>query len=178
MIITLAGYMGTGKTAIGKELAQLMRYPFIDLDEYIRENFGFPPGEIIEKFGEDFFRAVEHQALKSLLNRYRHKRLVLSLGGGTMTVDKNIKRIKDKTLSVFIDTDFDLIIHRLEQDKNHRPLLKKHKNGELDKERIYDHFLKRLPYYRQADISFKNDYENIRQAAEHLLISIKAYEQE
>ena len=68
MIITLLGYMTSGKSTIGRELSQKLQYKFIDLDDYIEENEGKSIGEIFKSKGEIYFRKIEHQYLKEILN--------------------------------------------------------------------------------------------------------------
>ena len=77
--ISLIGFMGTGKTTIGKILAERIGYKFIDVDEYIVKTEGKPINEIFEKYGEDYFRDLETKAIKKIL---KEENQVISTGGG------------------------------------------------------------------------------------------------
>ena len=79
--IILLGYMGSGKTAVGKQLKEKINIPFLDLDDYIEQKFNSKISSIFKLRGEMYFREKERQALEDLLET--DKRMIISLGGGT-----------------------------------------------------------------------------------------------
>ena len=173
MIIALTGYMGSGKTAVGRRLAESTGYPFVDLDEYITRRTGFTPARIIREAGETVFRIRETQLLEELLEKYGD--LVLATGGGTFVLPENKKMLKNKALTVFIDTPFDKIKERLEKEYTHRPVLPRDTTGKPGWEAVRAHYRNRLPAYRKADIIFFNPYDTPGEAAENLYREIKNY---
>ena len=87
MTVTLTGMMGSGKSTIGKRLATVLDWEFIDLDQYIVEQEGCIMRAIFTKGGESLFREIEHRRLVQVLENHSGGNLVLSLGGGTLTVE-------------------------------------------------------------------------------------------
>ena len=97
MIVSLVGYMGSGKSTTGKDLAKALGYQFIDLDEYIEEKYQAKIAEIFEKEGELGFRKIEREALKEVLTTTN---IVLSLGGGTPVYYDNMDEIVKNSVSI------------------------------------------------------------------------------
>lgn len=136
--IVLCGFMGCGKTTVGKELASLCGCPFFDCDLYVEEQQNMKTAEIFDRFGEDKFRQLEHEAIAELVNKQPS---VISLGGGAIMFKRNVELLKDVT-TVFIDTPFVLIEERLRDDDT-RPLAR-------DKEKLSALYTKRYPFYKSA----------------------------
>jgi len=113
--------MGSGKSSVGRILADLLRCSFIDLDRYIEDKSGKSVREIFETNGEECFRRLESQCLHELLTP--PGRLVLSLGGGTLIQDCNSSIIAQKTVCIYLKTNLDTLKKRLAKEKNKRPLL-------------------------------------------------------
>ena len=84
MILTLSGFMGSGKTSSGRELASRLGWPFVDLDAAIEESTGVAISTIFAVRGEAAFRQMEHDSLETLLTEAASGNLVLALGGGTL----------------------------------------------------------------------------------------------
>lgn len=144
--------MGTGKTAIGKELAKKLKLPFWDLDAEIEKNEKSTIPQIFDKFGEEYFRQKERKYLKLLF--YRSK-FVLSLGGGTICSDEAVRLVKENGTLVFIKTPFELIFERLKRNQK-RPLLLDKKGEPLNDynlnvliTNLYD---KRIKWYEKAEL--------------------------
>lgn len=121
--IVLCGFMGSGKTTVGKELAQLMGRKFVDLDLYIEKKKKKTVNQIFEEKGEAYFRSLETKYSKKL---GRKKGLILALGGGTAANFKNVEYLKKRGLIIYLKVDSDTVINRLKND-NSRPLLKEDK---------------------------------------------------
>lgn len=147
--IALCGFMGCGKTTVANSLEKKYSLSHIDTDKYIEEKENMTISSMFEKFGEEFFRDKEHEAICHLSQK---EGIILALGGGAVMFERNVQALKDNGyLIVFIDTDFDVIKNRLENDCT-RPLLKQN-----DVKSLYE---KRLPVYLHVcdiKISCKNE---------------------
>ena len=97
--IVLCGFMGCGKTTVGRNLARKAGRKFIDMDLYIEEKAGMKISEIFEKFGESRFRDMEHEACLELADT---EGLVIASGGGAFTFQRNIDASEEKTKSFFL----------------------------------------------------------------------------
>jgi shikimate kinase len=140
--IVLCGFMGSGKTTVGKQLAELTGRRFVDMDDYIEQASGMTIKEIFLKYGEDDFRKREREACRLLS---LEQNLVIATGGGAMTFPENVEIIKKTGDIIFLDVPLDIILKRLENDGT-RPLL-----AGSDKETAAKKlFEKRLPLYRSA----------------------------
>ena len=115
MIVSLTGYMGSGKSSTGSELAGLLGWEFIDLDGYIEGKIGRSVGEIIAQDGETRFRAVEAEALRDvvIMHQLTGENLVLALGGGTIMTTSVRRLILEDTLCVYLKTSFGQLQKRL-----------------------------------------------------------------
>lgn len=102
MILALTGYMGCGKSTVGRIIADALGCPFTDLDEAIEKAAGRTVAEIFAKDGEPAFRQMELKALKSMLGKYQSGTAVIALGGGTVTIPEAVKLLQDKTLCIWL----------------------------------------------------------------------------
>lgn len=142
MNIVLIGFMGSGKTVVGRRLAAELRLDFLDTDELIEKTAGKKISEIFAAEGEEYFRDLESEVLKTLRD-YDH--FVLSTGGGMVLRAENVALLKGLGPVVLLWTDPEKIWHRIKHEE-HRPLLKvADPEGEIVK-RLGD----REPFYRQA----------------------------
>ena len=142
--ITLVGFMGCGKTSVGRELSNLLKLPFLDLDSLIVERTKMEIPQIFERFGEEGFRKVEREVLEEVLRKSGS--FVLSVGGGAPAYKDNLNLINSFSTSVFLETPFEELWKRISKDEN-RPLVK------LGKERVRELYEKRFPFYRRADFT-------------------------
>ena len=118
--IVLMGFMGAGKTTVGKELAKAMNCEFIDTDEQIEKEQGCKISEIFSEKGETVFRDLETDLLKRL--QERKEVFVLSIGGGMPVREENRELLRNLGTVVYLKTSKEEIIRRLSGDTN-RPLL-------------------------------------------------------
>lgn len=141
--IILVGFMGTGKTTVGKKLAEKLNMDFLDLDDVIeqREKMSIP--DIFQKKGEQYFRDVEKKNIKEI--QYI-KNTVVSCGGGAVMFDENWISFKKSGIVVCLTANEDIIYERI-KTQTHRPLL----NCENPKSRIHDLLEKRKVFYAKAD---------------------------
>ena len=129
MIITLCGFMGCGKSTLGRGLAQTCGCRFIDLDEYIEAKWGMSVSAIFEKRGEEWFRNEECASLEEIVDEYNYLNskegytLVLALGGGTVTSERSAKVVKEHTTCVYLDCPKEVLLERLVKNNSRRPLL-------------------------------------------------------
>lgn len=119
--IILIGFMGAGKTTVGKRLAETLGASFIDTDDYIAERAGMSVSGIFEKFGEQRFRDMETEALRALLNG--GEPAVISVGGGLPMREENREYLKKLGRTVYLRARTETLIGRLSGDGS-RPLLK------------------------------------------------------
>ena len=118
--IILIGFMGSGKSSVGKLLAKELNFEFIDTDEEIEKANDLKISKIFKDFGEEYFRELETSYLKKLLN-YKNN-LILSTGGGLPLRDSNVKILREFGVVVYLKATKDTIVKRV-RDDNSRPLL-------------------------------------------------------
>ncbi|AEW86394.1 shikimate kinase [Flavobacterium columnare] len=138
--IVLVGYMGSGKSTIGRALAQRVALEFIDLDDLIVEEEGKTIKEIFETKGEIYFRKLEHIVLKKQL--LKKESFVLSLGGGTPCYAGNHLLLQeDNVNSIYLKASVQLLVARLIMEADKRPLvanLNKEEMGEFVAKHLFD----------------------------------------
>lgn len=141
--VVLCGFMGCGKTCVGKRAARLMRKRFCDLDQYIEKKEGMTVSEIFAAYGEEGFRQRETQAVKEVS---QEKDLVIACGGGTVLFPQNVKAFHEGgSLILLLDTPLPMLQERLKNDKT-RPLLQKPNRRQV----IANLYKSRIPLYRAA----------------------------
>ncbi len=151
--ISLCGMMGSGKSAIGKILANKLDYNFIDIDKMIEIDAKKTIKKIFEEDGEEYFRDLEENiTIKSL----EYKETIVSLGGGAIINKKIRNAIKKNSYNIYLYVDVDILTKRLQNSKT-RPLIYK-KN--LKKELI-NLISIREKFYREADLIVKNEKNKI-----------------
>ncbi len=116
MTIFLCGFMGCGKTTVGRELSRLLSYKFYDLDELIEQTEGRTIPQIFSESGEKYFRDLETKAIKGFEGNN-----VVALGGGAILRKENALAANSQGVTVYIKTDFDTCYKRISGDEN-RPL--------------------------------------------------------
>jgi shikimate kinase len=147
MKIFLVGYMGSGKSATGRILAEKLGMDFIDFDRYIEKGTGKTVATIFETEGEEKFRLLEQEYLKIVAAK---ENTVIALGGGTPCFHNNMELINRSGASVYIETPAHILAKRLIRSKTSRPLIRG-KNEEELKLFIEANLENRNPFYRQAD---------------------------
>ena len=102
MLLVLTGMMGSGKTTVGRLVADALGCPFLDLDELVARKAGKGIPEIFATDGEAAFRLLEGKVLKETVKKYAQATAVLALGGGTVTVPGAVKLLQDSTLCIWL----------------------------------------------------------------------------
>lgn len=157
MRIFLTGYMGCGKSTIGRKVAALMGINFIDLDKYIEErNFKSVP-DIFAQEGETSFRLKESQALKEVA---QFEDIVVGTGGGAPCFHENMKLMNESGITIYLAPDIETLAYRLLKSKTERPLIAGKSREEL-LQFIETALEKRSPFYEQSRIVIrgKNDVQ-------------------
>ena len=155
--IFLIGYMGAGKTVIGKSLSKYINYNFYDLDNFIETMEKKKISEIFSDHNEVYFRKLENKYLKILSKKKESK--IISLGGGTPCFTNNIK-ILDSTpnsIKIYLKASVNCLINRLKDGKSKRPLISHIKSNKDLKEFISKHLFDRTIYYENADVKLSVD---------------------
>ena len=129
MRIFIIGFMGSGKSTVGKELAGRLGYRFIDMDQEIERDQGMSINEIFNGPGETFFREMESKLLKQLI---KLDDIVVSTGGGVPCNKDNMEIIKTNGISIYLEMSPEAILSRLKDASDERPLIKDKDINELE----------------------------------------------
>lgn len=153
--IILVGYMGSGKTEIGKMLAKTVQLPFFDLDKMIEERYEKTINEIFQEKGEIYFRKIEHEVFQEFVNK--EDSFVLSLGGGTPCYANNHLVLQNDGIdSIYLKATVETLVSRLSINKKKRPIVK-----DLDLEALHEfiakHLFDRSFYYNQSKYNIQVD---------------------
>lgn len=146
--IILCGFMGCGKSSIGRKLSNKCDRQFVDMDKYIEEKAGMTVSEIFESKGESGFRELETEACRELSEK---ENLIIAAGGGTLTFPQNVEILKKGGKIIFIDVSYENLCERLKRDTC-RPLLQVENRNEVIRELLE----KRLPLYKAAASVYVN----------------------
>lgn len=144
--------MGSGKSSLGKRLASRLGIRFIDADNAIEDQEGKSIQRIFEEDGESHFRALESDWLKKL----NEDNVLIALGGGTPCFNDNLKLIHEKGISIYVNVRTPIIVSRLMQSKNVRPLIKEviHDQKALT-DMVSKMLSEREEYYKQATLEIE-----------------------
>ncbi|MBX3164288.1 MAG: shikimate kinase [Bacteroidetes bacterium] len=168
--IFLTGFMGSGKTTLGKATAKLLQLPFVDLDEYIEAKEGKSIQEIFREEGEKSFRELEEIYLGAICERSSTH--LIALGGGTICNDRNLQLAQSKGLLIYLELSVKNLIERLKDNMEKRPMLK-----EVPIE-TWEHYMgyvldARKKYYEQSHIKINA----LHLTAQHLAQTILDFTQ-
>lgn len=163
MKIYLVGFMGAGKTTVGRELAARIGAPFFDIDELIESAEKMSVKDVFAQRGEPYFRKREKDVLRST----RHlESAIVAAGGGTFTFDENIQFIQSEGLSVYLSASYSLLRSRIGEKAAERPLFR-------DDVAAHELYNSRIRYYRMADITIEiREEETTNEIVERLLLEL------
>jgi shikimate kinase len=159
--IVLCGFMGTGKSSVGRLVAEQLRFAFLDTDHVIEARAGKPITEIFAEQGEAAFREMEEKVVKEVATR---ERTVISTGGGLVVNPENMASLKQHALVVCLWASPAGIYTRV-KNQNHRPLLQ----GPDALEKITALLAERTPFYKQADVLLNTEIRSPREVAQQVL---------
>lgn len=151
--VFLIGYMGCGKSTIGRYIAKDMGWRFIDMDAYVESQIGCTISQFFADKGEDEFRKAEAQALKNLATVHN---VVIATGGGAPCHFDNIDVMRAAGLTIYIKVEPEVLAARLKDAKNQRPLIAGKSDDEL-LSFISAQLQKREPFYSKAEMSVDGD---------------------
>jgi shikimate kinase len=161
--VFLVGFMGSGKSETGRALARLLGYSFRDLDVSIEERAGNPIREIFAQLGEQEFRRLETEAIRSLAGL---KHSVVALGGGAYQSEENRALLRTTGVAVWLDCPFDICFARVVGDTT-RPLL-------TSREQTSKLFDQRRAAYALADVAIDTGALSAEQVAAEIVAKVTA----
>lgn len=169
MSIVLMGYMGSGKSLVGKYLSKKLSYDYLDLDDFIEKKENKKIVSIFEDEGEIYFRKKESLYLKEALEIY--KNTVISLGGGTPCFSGNIELIHNykDVQSIYLKTSLDVLVARLFDERAKRPMIAHLDTKESLKDFIRKHVFERSFYYLKASHNVLTDEKTADQICEECI---------
>ncbi|MGK0386157.1 MAG: shikimate kinase [Patiriisocius sp.] len=169
MKIVLLGYMGCGKTAIGKKLSKTLKFPFIDLDAAIEADENMLITKLFETKGEIFFRKKENILLKAFLENQQDT--VLALGGGTPCYGNVMQLLAqaDDVFPIYLSATAHTLTERLFLEKESRPMIAHISDKEILNDFIRKHLFERNFYYNQAPCKVKVDEKSIEEIVKEIV---------
>jgi len=163
--VVLTGFMGTGKSSIGKLLAYRLGKSFVDIDKQIEKEMGISIPEIFAKYGEEFFRVKEHEVVERIS---RYKNAVIATGGGVVLNARNMECLRQKGLIICLRANPDVILERTSRRPT-RPLLQ----CENPRQVIVDLLAKRQPFYEEADYHVDTSVLTPHQITEQIIAYLR-----
>jgi shikimate kinase len=158
--IALIGFMGTGKTSVGRLVADLLHFDFLDTDDVIQTQQGLTIAEIFSTAGEPAFRKLEQKLVAELAARTR---IVIATGGGLPAHPENLASLKRHALVVCLWASPEKIWERV-KNQTHRPLL----HDPDPQKKIRELLAVREPFYKQADVLLNTELRSIREVAQQV----------
>lgn len=171
MKVFLIGYMGSGKTTIGRPLAKMLQMKFADMDSCIVEKYKMSVGEIFETKGEAAFRGIESEVLQELA---AEDNIVVSTGGGTPCFNNNMALMNRAGITVYLKVSPENLVRRLETGCDKRPLLRGKSRGEL-LEFVSEGIKKRDEFYSAAKLTVGCDGYSDKRLVEIIAMALKQF---
>jgi shikimate kinase len=159
--LALIGFMGTGKTSVGRLVAESLDFEYLDTDEMIQSGTGRTISDIFKADGEPAFRALEEKVVAGLASR---PKVVIATGGGLPTNSKNLANLKMHALVVCLWASPEKIWERV-KNQSHRPLL----HDANPQAKIRELLAAREPFYKQADVLLNTELRSVREVAQQIV---------
>lgn len=168
MNIVLTGFMGTGKTAVGKKLAKELGMQYVDTDVMIEEDTGMSISKIFKKFGEVRFRDLETKTVKCVA---RLDNFVISTGGGVVLKEENIDELEQNGVIICLSASPEVILERTSQNKK-RPLLAEVEDAKKKIEELLEY---RRLFYKRADLTIDTSELDTHTIVRKIIDFVKKY---
>ena len=146
--IYLVGFMGVGKSTVGKQLANILGYKHLDLDAAFEKKYKINIDLFFKKYGETLFREIEYNLL---LGTFDQENIIISTGGGTVTTGDAMDRMNENGITVYLEMPVGALVLRLSKTKKRRPLLDGKNEADLVKTIEYK-LAERIPIYCKAQL--------------------------
>ncbi|MGI9501046.1 MAG: shikimate kinase [Geminicoccaceae bacterium] len=166
--VVLVGMMGSGKTSVGRRLAKTLGWPFQDADWAIEDAAGTSISNIFAEIGETAFRRSERQVIARLMDEQQQQ--VLALGGGSFVATETRTLIKERAISIWLDTDIDTLVRRTGR-RGDRPLLQSGDPHEILSKLLDD----RRPTYAEADIMIDSGQGSLGEIVDRALEALMPF---
>jgi shikimate kinase len=160
MNLYLVGFMGSGKTAVAKQIAEVTDLKYVEMDDLIEKKENRSINDIFSDSGENYFRKVEKEILKEI--SFGDKQIV-SCGGGVVIDEENIRRMKNSGIVICLEAKPEVIYQRI-KNEGHRPLL----NVDNPQAKIEELLKLRKPYYDKVNHRVKTDDLSVKQVAQEI----------
>jgi shikimate kinase len=172
MKLVLIGYMGSGKSAVGMELATALGYKFIDLDSHIEFLEDKPISEVFKEKGEIYFRKLENRILKELVSS--EKNVLISTGGGTPCYGNTMKFLtnQEETVTIYLKTSLTVLADRLFTERVNRPLISHIEDKIALIDFIRKHLFERSFYYNQAKLNIDTENASVGKIVEKIVSNL------
>jgi shikimate kinase len=163
--IVLTGFMGAGKSAVGRKLEELTGMEMVDTDDMIEQSAGMAISEIFEKFGEPHFRKLEKKAVKEASELKNH---IIVTGGGVVLKEENINNLRKNGKIIYLHAPAEVLYERI-KDETHRPLI------QVDDPllKIKELLLFRAPFYANNDFTIDTADMSVDEVADEVMKIIK-----
>lgn len=170
--IFLVGFMGCGKSFVGKHLATQLNMQFVDIDQVIENNEGESIAQVFAEKGESFFRNLEHHTLRQYVDM---QNFCIAMGGGAPCFHHNMTLMNENGITIYLKTSPHLILERLQAvgELEKRPLLRGKTSDEI-LTFIQAKIQERSRFYEQAQIIIEQKNNNIEELLQQILFEIKS----
>lgn len=166
MNIVLTGFMGSGKSVIGRKLAKRLNRKFIDTDDLIEKKTGLEIQQIFSSSGEPYFRQLETEVIKEVI---KEDNLVIAVGGGAVLSEENMTNLEKNSMIINLQVKPETVFARIKRDKVVRPLLQ----TEDPLSRIKELLKQREPHYARCNFAFDVSALSVNQAVEKIIQFLK-----
>jgi len=163
--IILTGFKGTGKTAVGKRLAERLGYAFVDLDALVEAEAGVSIPQFLTERGEAAFRELESRMVERVAQQ---RRCVIATGGGTVVSPVNLRALKQSGVVVTLTADLETLLSRLSAGADHPTL-----HGDDLRAQVEQLLAERRNAYRQADVTVDTTARTVDETVDSLLHAVK-----
>ena len=169
MQLVLLGYMGSGKSSVGKSLSETLHYDFADLDSYIESSEEAVITDVFKDKGEIYFRRKEAAILKDLLSE--NNKLVLATGGGTPCYGTVMDDLlaEENIITIYLKNSLETLTNRLFEERKYRPLIAHLETENLLNDFIRKHLFERSSYYQRATIILECDALTVKEIVEKII---------